>query len=429
MRKKRSPLTPKTRSVLCCILLFPLSLGAEGFRNSAPGAYALGQSGGRNAFIDDASAALHNPANLVDLATGDGIDALISPTLVHIKSEFKVDGGGRARTKDPLKVLPNLFITAPGPNERLAFGLSLTVPYGLATGWEKSGPFGPGGELRYLAPFESEMLTLQINPVVAYRVNEQLSVAFGLSALYSELSFKQFFPQVMAPLPLVANETVAEADMDGWGIGANFAVSWDVTERDRLALTLRSKTSIKHKGDSRIGALTPQAEAFGFTGRGSAETRVTYPWIIGLAYGRKLSDALLLEVQYERVGFSDFEELNIDLGNNNPLFGGANVTRQDWKDSHTFGLGLRYDHGDGLRTHASLQYFKSPVPDDTLSTTIPDGDQIALTLGITKRWDRAYAGLAYSYVDYESRRAEIGGVTGKIGTQLHLFAINAGWRF
>jgi long-chain fatty acid transport protein len=404
-------------------------MGAEGFRNSAPGAYALGQTGGRNAYIDDASAALHNPANLVDSVAAGGIDSLFSPTLVHIESTFKVDGGSRGETDEPFKHLPSFFMTAPGPDERLAFGLSVTVPYGLATKWEKSGPFGPGGELRYLAPYESEMLTMQFNPVVAYRIHDQLAVAFGLSAIYSELRFKQFFPPVSIPVPLVANETVAEAEMDGWGIGANFALSWDVTDRDRLALTLRSETTIDHKGNSRLGELTPQAQAFGFTERGSAATRVTYPWIANLSYGRKLSDALIVEVQYERVGFSDFEELNIDLANNNPLFNGANVTRQDWKDSYTFGVGMRYDHGDGWRTHASAQIFKSPVPEATLSTTIPDGDQLALSLGLTKRWDRGYAGLAYSYVGYESRSADIGGVTGRIETKLHLLTINAGWRF
>lgn len=414
---------------LLLLWLIPLSLGAEGFRNSAPGAYALGQTGGRNAFIDDASAALHNPANLVDSVAKGGIDTLVSPTLVHIESTFDVDGGSSGATEEPVKLLPSFFMTAPGPNDRLAFGLSVTVPYGLATKWETRGPFGPGGELRYLAPYESEMLTMQVNPVVAYRINDQVSVALGLSAVYSKLRFEQFFPPVSVPLPLVANETVAEAEMDGWGIGANFALSWDVTERDRLALTLRSETTIDHKGDSRLGSLTPQAEALGFTERGSAATRVTYPWIAGISYGRKLSDALLVEVQYERVGFSDFEELDIDLDNNNPLFNGANITRQDWKDSHTFGVGLRYDHGDGWRTHASCQLFKSPVPDETLSTTIPDGDQIALSLGLTKQWDRGHAGLAYSYVDYESRSADIGGVTGRIETKLHLLTINAGWRF
>lgn len=270
---------------------------------------------------------------------------------------------------------------------------------------------------------------IKFTPVVAYRINDQVSVALGLSAVYSKLRFEQFFPPVSVPLPLVANETVAEAEMDGWGIGANFALSWDVTERDRLALTLRSETTIDHKGDSRLGSLTPQAEALGFTERGSAATRVTYPWIAGISYGRKLSDALLVEVQYERVGFSDFEKLDIDLDNNNPLFNGANITRQDWKDSYTFGVGLRYDHSDGWRTHASFQFFKSPVPDETLSTTIPDGDQVALSLGLTKRWGRGHAGLAYSYVDYESRSADIGGVTGRIETKLHLLTINAGWRF
>lgn len=415
----------KLSRVLMPWVLIPtvLSLSGEGFRNSAPGAYGLGQSGGRIAFIDDASAVMHNPANLSDLA-GEEIDTLFAPTAVHIATEFEQAGGGRGETEEPVKFLPNFFLTAPSPNKDLAFGLAVTVPYGLSTKWETRGVFGPGGSLRYLAPHESEMLTVQINPVVSYRIHDQLSVAFGLSALYSKLRFQQYFPAVPG---LVSSETVAEAEMDGWGFGVNGAVTWDITPKDRLALTLRSESSVDHKGDSQIGKLTLAALGFGFTERGSAATRVTYPWIVGFAYGRQLTDALQLELQYERVGFSNFEALDIDLANNNPLFAGANITAQNWNDSYTLGLGLRYDHGDGLRTHVSCQYFESPVPDETLSTTIPDADQIALTIGMTKRWEQVYAGIAYSYVDYEERETVI--VPGKLQTRLHLLALNFGWRF
>ena len=410
------------------LLLAPIAVGAEGFRNAAPGAYGLGQSGGRLAFIDDATAALHNPANLPEAAAG-GAAFLASPSVVHIESVFELEGGGRAHTEKPFKLLPNVFLAIPTGQDALAFGLAVTVPYGLSTQWETEGAFGPGGALRYLAPYKSEMLTLQFNPTVAYRVNDRLSVAFGLSARYSELRFEQFFPPITVPVPLVFDETVAEAEMDGWGFGANAALSWDLTERDRIALTLRSETTVDHTGDSRIGNLTFSSIARGFTQRGSAETRVTYPWVVGLAYGRDLTEALRMEVQYERVGFSDFEALNIDLANNNALFAGANNTPQDWDDSFTLGVGLRYDHGSGLRSHVSCQYFESPVPDETLSTTIPDADQIALTVGLTRTWDRAHAGVAYSYVDYEAREATIGGVSGKLQTRLHLFALNVGWRF
>ncbi|MBT64898.1 MAG: hypothetical protein CML13_16995 [Puniceicoccaceae bacterium] len=416
---------PSTQCTLRFLFLFLISQFAwgEGFRNSAPGAYGLGQSGGRYAYIDDPSAALHNPANLMDL---DGESSLLfSPTIVHIESEFQVDGGNLARSEEPIKLLPSFFAVSPIVSERFVFGLSVTVPYGLATEWENAGAFGPGGELRYLTPYKSEMLTMQLNPVMAFRVTDNLTMAVGLSAMYSKLRFEQFYPDNV----YVTQETVAEAEVDGWGIGANFALSWDVTEKDRLALSIRSETTIDHQGHGKIGSLSGDGYTAGATDKSDASTRITYPWILGIGYGRQLTEALTLELQYERVGFSDFEELNIDLANNTPLLGGANVTPQDWDDSETFGIALRYDHGEGLRSHASCQLFKSPVPDSTLSTTIPDADQMAYTIGLTKQWDRAYWGFAYSYVEYDRREANVGGFSGEMQVKLHLLSLNMGWRF
>ena len=48
----------------------------------------------------------------------------IAPNLVYIKAEFESPTGMRAETKDPWKILPNLFFTTPLKNERFAAGLS-----------------------------------------------------------------------------------------------------------------------------------------------------------------------------------------------------------------------------------------------------------------------------------------------------------------
>lgn len=412
------------------LLLVPASLLAEGFRNAAPGAYALGQSGGRLAFIDDATAVTENPANLAGF---EEYAVLLAPAFVHFTNEVDLADGSKARSDDPLKFLPNAYAVFPTKNEKLAFGLGISVPFGLGAEWEQTGAFAPGGVLRYQAPYSSELLTVRINPVVSYRINDSLSAGGGLNLMYSRLRLKQFFPPVAAPgpvpVPLVSAETVAEADMDGWGLGANLALTWDVTGRDRIAATWRSEIPVDYSGDGSIGNLTPAAQSLGFQENGSADTEITFPQILGLAYGRELTDALVAEIQFEWVGFSSFDELNLDFGGNNALFAGNNVIRQDWDDSYTVGASLRYELEEGLRLHGSYQYFKSPIPDDTLSTTIPDADQNAFTVGLTKRWDGWYAGIGYSYVIYEDRNGVFGGVPGEMESNLHLLSLSLAARF
>ena len=410
------------------LLFVPLFLSAEGFRNAAPGAYALGQSGGRFAFIDDATAVTENPANLVGFADPE---VLFAPGFVHFTNEVDFADGSRAQSDDPLKFLPNLYAVLPTKNDRLFFGLGISVPFGLGAEWEQSGAFAPGGILRYQAPYSSELLTVRINPTVAYRINGSLSVAGGLNLMYSRLRLKQFFPPLASPggLALVSAETVAEADMDGWGLGANLAATWDITEKDRLAATWRSEIAVDYSGDGSIGNLTPAARSVGFSENGDARTDIDFPRIFGIAYGRKLTDKLRAEIQFEWVGFSSFDQLDLDFGANNSLFGGGNTIPQDWDDSFTAGASLRYEVEDGLRLHGSYQYFESPVPDGTLSTTIPDANQNAFTIGTTRRWETWYAGIAYSYVIYEEREAVIGGVPARMESHLHLLSLSVGARF
>ena len=48
------------------IVLTASTLFADGFRNPPEGARAVGKLGAHRAFADDATAVIHNPANLVD---------------------------------------------------------------------------------------------------------------------------------------------------------------------------------------------------------------------------------------------------------------------------------------------------------------------------------------------------------------------------
>src|SRR5690606_32848698 len=122
------------------------------FRNPPPGSFSLARAGGRYAQVDNAEAAYHNPANLVDLPAS--IEA--SPTFVYLKVDY--DGpAGTAETKDPFKILPHAFFTTPIIENKLAAGFALTTPFGLANEWKREGSFGPAGAWRY-TPYYTEMV-------------------------------------------------------------------------------------------------------------------------------------------------------------------------------------------------------------------------------------------------------------------------------
>ena len=121
----------------CSIVLGHLTLlesaWTEGFRNPPPGTFNLGRAGGRIAHVDDASAVQQNPANLLDLTAPE---VQITPSIVYIKVDFDSTGGQQATTKEPWKLLPNLFFGTTLKDGNIALGLGLTAPYGLSNEWD-----------------------------------------------------------------------------------------------------------------------------------------------------------------------------------------------------------------------------------------------------------------------------------------------------
>jgi long-chain fatty acid transport protein len=402
---------------------------AEGFRNSAPGAYGLARSGGRMTQIEDATAATHNPANLVELEQAEFIFA---PTFVHIKSELTLTSGLVAKTEDPWKVLPNLFASSP-INDQMALGLAVTTPYGLSNEWENSGAFASPAGLRYATPHYSELKTINVNPSIAYKLNDQLSVAAGFNAMWSELTLRQHFPWALVTAPLVSPDGLIETEGDGWGYGANLAVTWKINSDHRIAATYKTAQKVDYSGDFLISNVPAAVAPAGFTSRSDFSSSIKFPSIIGLGYGWQISDTVQLETNFEWLQFSNFDTLNLGAGNNAGLFppGALNI-RQAWDDTFTLGIAGDWNFKPNWNLRGSYHYFESPVPDETISTTIPDSNQNALTGGLAYASGNHRCEFSYSYVFYEDRTISNNQnplLNGSYETTVHLLSASYSYRF
>ncbi|HCZ05241.1 MAG TPA: hypothetical protein DHV39_17785 [Verrucomicrobiales bacterium] len=73
---------------------------------------------------------------------------------------------------------------------------------------------------------------------------------------------------------------------------------------------------------------------------------------------------------------------------------------------------------------ASYQFFESPVPNATLSPTIPDSNQNVLTAGIGYGNDEFSIDLGYGLVIYDERTINQGGIyDGTFDFAVHLFSL------
>ncbi len=396
-------------------------LHAEGYRGPTAGASDLGVTGGRIAFVDDASAVFHNPANLLDLPRWE---ASAEPTFVHHSVRFQsANTGAVAETRDPWKLLPHLYLGGPVKEGRLAVGLGISTPWGLSIDWGDGG--GPTA-LKYSAPSFTELKSINFNPSAAIRLAEGLHLGVGLDVMWSELTLEQFLPGAAITGNPASPDGFVQARGDGIGVSGNAALTWQVARRHRLALTVRPEMNIDYDGDIRLSQ-PPGTGLF----RGPFGSEMPFPTIVALGYGFQATDRLRLATDFEWLNFSRFKALPLQGA---PAIGLPAQLPENWEDSFTLGAAASYDLGDGWRIRASYQYFDSPSIDATFSPAIPDANQHAVAAGVGYRHGRHRLDLGYSRVFYEERVISTyaglqSPLNGRYETGAHLVSVAYGLSF
>jgi long-chain fatty acid transport protein len=383
-----------------------LPVHGEGFRNPPAGAFSLGRAGGRYAQNDDPSTVVHNPANFADF---EKPVLSAAPSVVYIHVEHEAANGVKTETRDPWKLLPNVFVAYPLLEHKLALGLGITTPYGLSNEWERNGSFEDPAGFRYTAPWYTEMKTINANPAVSYRINDQLAVGAGLDVSWSQLIFKQFLPN-----PFGGADVNLKAKGDGFGFGGNVGVTWEFIEGHRVAATYRSPIEVDYDGDTTTDAI----------GDYSFATKIKFPTIVSLAYGVELTKDIRVEISGEWLQFSNFKTLSIETLNT------TLNTPENWKDTFTVGFGADWKFAENWTARAGYQYYMSPVPDSTFSPTIPDANQNVFTVGLQYHWGRHVLEGAYGGIFYDDRHIANGGpFDGTYKMNVHLFAFSYNFSF
>lgn len=410
--------------ILALIAFSTLNLHAEGFRNSPPGAFNLGRAGGRIAQIDDSSAVQQNPANLTDLTAAD---LQFTPSIIFYSVEFNSATGQKTETEDPWKFLPNFFAAKPFADGKWAIGLGVTVPYGIAVEWDKkaSAFAAPYGGLRYTTPYFAQVSTINLNPTVAFKICSAVSIGVGFDAMWSQLQLKQYYPWAIFPYSSgIEPDGRLEAAGSGWGFGGNMGLTWQITERQRLAVTYRSPMDVHYEGDFKVNNITPAASLFGVVPKTDFSTDIHYPTIVSVGYGIELTKKIRLEADVEWVEFSRFESLKLNVGPDAVILPSTTINEK-WHDTFTAGIGGDWKFADHWVLRAGYQFYQSPVPDSTFSPTIPDADQNVFTIGLGytckhHSWEAAYG--ADFYDKRHIQDAENPAFNGTYQNTVHLFS-------
>jgi long-chain fatty acid transport protein len=362
-----------------------------GFQISEQSGTGLGRAfAGFGVIGDDLSMAFYNPAGLT---MKEGTQIQFTGFVIDGSSEFSNQGStqtiippganvpstGGDENGGTLGVVPNLYFTM-DLTERLKYGFAITAPYGLRTDYD-------GNWVGRYQAKESELITLNINPSLAFKINDDFSIGAGISAEYAEATLSQ---NVFTGGP----DGFAEVKGDDWGYGWNAGIMYHPDPTFRAAIGFRSKIKHKLNGDLELTGLGP------LSGKVDASAQATLPETIHAGIYKEFASKWGASLGFRWTKWDRFEELRIKSPGRPDT-----VTPQEWSNVISANIGIDYFYSDKWTFRAGYMYDESPTSDEFRTPRIPDGDRNWFAIGATYKLNeqlRMDAGFTHIIVDNAS---------------------------
>ena len=332
---------------------------AAGFQLSEQSAIQMGRAmAGAGVVGDDLSAVHYNPAGMT-LLSGTRMQATGTWVAVNLDYESH-DGSVTENGRLKGQIIPAGFLTHQ-INDSLWAGLGLTVPYGMGT------EYGEDWEGRERGT-ESMILTFDINPNLAWKVNDKLSVGGGISLQYAKAELG------MGMGPMQAN---VKGDSWGWNVGLMF----QPVETVRLGLAYRSH--IAHNAEGHTDVKSP------LNLTSDMKVRIKTPDTVTLSATWEATDALRLSGTARWSKWSNFRTLdvqNLDF-NGTPYAKFANVpVENNWDDTWFFSVGADYKLNGQWTVRGGVAYDQGPVENQYRMAVIPDTDRVWFSGGASYKY-------------------------------------------
>lgn len=367
-----SKMTLRTLPALLMIA-FSGAASASAFQLWEQNASGVGNAfAGSAAVADNASTVFYNPAGMTQLT---GFQFSTGVAAVGPSYKFRDEGssgtgafaglsGGNGGNAGSWGAVPNAhFSWQLTPNWFLGF--SVSAPFGLATEFKDSNWIG-----RYQS-LKSEVTTINYNPSLAYRVNDKLSLGFGIN-----------YQTIDAELTSALGRLKGDDSAWGWNAGAMFTLSPAM----RVGLSYRSSIKYTLEGNAVLGA-SPAIPV---------RTDVKLPDTFILSVWQQVSDRweAMGDLSYTR--WSTLKTLDIYRRDN-----GAQLPGEDFNYRNAWRLawGAAYQVNDAAKLKFGIAYDRTPTTDANRSPRVPDNNRIWFSLG--GQWNMGKTGkidLGYSYL-------------------------------
>ena len=360
---------------------------AAGFRLPDQDSAAMGMAGAFTGEADDTAAVWYNPAGMTrfDGTRMSGGVIGIYPTLTHENNT--VNPGTTDVSQREIHLPVHLYATH-RLNDTIAFGIGINNPFGLSTDWSPE-----TSSTRYVATF-SKIVTTEVNPNVAYKLSDDLSVAFGIAYVQLRATLEKTARVVIPPPPALIDlgdhNFRLSGEGDGWGMNA--AVMYRIARNVNAGLSYRSRIKIDVDGTADLTG-GPAATST------SGKTSITLPDLIQFGVSVQASDKLTVNADLDYTLWSTFDRFVVT--SNNPLFNATD--EKQWHDVWCLRIGGQYKLSDQWKLRAGYVYDKSPVGEAYFDTRTPDADRQGITIGTGYATGNMTIDLAYMYLRFNKR--------------------------
>lgn len=390
---------------------------AAGFQLTEQSVAGMGRAhAGAGIVGDDVSAIHFNPAGMTLL---HGLQTTVAGTYVSLDIDYKGLNGARENGRDKPASIPAAFLSYQ-VNDSLWLGLAITSPYGMRIRYGSDWSENQRG-------ISGSVTTVDINPNIAWKVNDYISIGGGVSALWTHSKIKSGLP---AALPAALGGGPLDIPLGGqfeykgsdWMFTYNLGLMVSPTEDLRFGVSYRSSAHVTARGDYYIRGNAVM------NGEGDGKGRLQTPETVYISATWKPIQKLRLSGLARWANWKKFENMRFSMDNLSNLhatqgaigaiqskLGNVNI-ENNWKAAWLFSLGADLDVTDQWTIRGGVALETDPIKQQNLRTAlIPDTKRLWLTCGLswkpTPKWqvDMAYGhirGIGHRNL-YESDKSNV----------------------
>ncbi len=342
---------------------------ASGFQLWEQTAYGTGDyHAGAAAEGDDASLEFYNAAQITRLKHQEiSVGGVIIPVSVNYQGTVTALGTGTVSTppggvnSSTTSFVPNIHYVAPMLNDRLFFSFGVTTPFGLETNYPSTYTDSVS-----LAATETKLMTINLNPALAFKISPHFSLGAGLDSMYGSAIYNNYINA--ATIDEFTN------NLSGWGWGFNLGALISFDPGTRVGVSYRSAISINSKGKSnwKGGPNTTHMQA---------NLALPSTTIVSLFHDFSSKWSAMASAFYTT--WNSFSNLTLEnIAFSIPAFNDTLIVSENYRNTWNFAAGVHYNVLKNLTLKLGGGYDQTPTVSGYRDIRLPDVNRYALAMGM-----------------------------------------------